>query len=123
MRPVLHNLLINNYTTNFLVHYFSEPLVACYHFGCFLYPENVQNMYKILDDLLTPPFYVKFLAFNIHKTNNSQVKYPLFLSKRLIINNGLQKPIIIYWGIKFGSRCAPLKSHNNHWLSIMLTGP
>lgn len=26
---------------------------------------NVQNMYKIFDDLLTPPFCFQFLAFNI----------------------------------------------------------
>ena len=65
MRPVLHNLLINNDTTYFLVHYFSEPLVGCYHFECCLYPENVQNVYKIFDDLLTTPLCFQFLAFKI----------------------------------------------------------
>ena len=83
MRPVLHNLLINNYTTYFLVHYFSEPLVGCYHFGCCLYPENVQNMYKIFNDLLTPPFYFKFLGFNISYNQQFTDEAPIISVKEI----------------------------------------
>lgn len=81
--------------------------------------KHVQDLWWLINSSIL--FQVSRLQYFIKSTIHRWSTH--YFCQRLIINNGLQKSIIIYWGIEFGSRCAPLKSHNNHWLSIMLTGP